>query len=134
MRNSGAEQLLLGDRALLRGPDVQELPRVVPLVDRVGHVEALVALETDQPCPEDLGERLRGLRLADPCLALEQEGFLEREREEERGREPAVGKVARPFEGDLELVDGREAHSLSLGRRRGPGVRRGSTGRLYTAT
>ena len=44
----GAEELLLGDGALLGRADVEELARVVPLVDRVGDVEALVALEPDQ--------------------------------------------------------------------------------------
>ena len=45
----GPEELLLGHRALLRGADVEELTRVVPLVDGVRDVEALVALEADQP-------------------------------------------------------------------------------------
>ena len=45
----GAEELVLGDGSLLRGADVEELPRVVPLVDGVRDVEALVALEPDQP-------------------------------------------------------------------------------------
>ena len=45
----GPEELLLVDRALLRGADVQELARVVPLVDRVRDVEPLVALQADQP-------------------------------------------------------------------------------------
>ena len=45
----GPEQLVLGDRALLRGTDVQQLARVVPLVDGVRDVEPLVALEADQP-------------------------------------------------------------------------------------
>ena len=44
-----AEELLLRDGALLRGADVQQLARVVPLVDGVRDVEALVALEPDQP-------------------------------------------------------------------------------------
>ena len=45
----GAEELLLGHRPLLRGADVEELARVVPLVHRVCDVEALVALQADQP-------------------------------------------------------------------------------------
>ena len=89
----GPEQLVLGDRPLLRGADVQELARVVPLVDRVRDVEPLVALEPDQARAERRRERLRRLGLPDPRLALEQHRLLEREREEERGREPAVGQV-----------------------------------------
>ena len=45
----GAEQLVLRDGPLLRGADVQQLARVVPLVDGVRDVEALVALQPDQP-------------------------------------------------------------------------------------
>ena len=45
----GPEELLLVDGALLRGADVQQLAGVVPLVDGVGDVEALVALQADQP-------------------------------------------------------------------------------------
>ena len=43
------EELGLGDRAGLGRADVQQLPRVVPLVDGVGDIEPLVALEADQP-------------------------------------------------------------------------------------
>ena len=96
----GAEELVLGDRALLRGADVEQLARVVPLVDGVGDVEALVALEPDQPRVRRRGERLGRLGLADAGLALEQQRLLEREREEERRREPAVGQVV----GRLERV------------------------------
>ena len=101
----GPEELLLADRPLLRGADVQQLARVVPLVDRVRDVEPLVALQPDQPRAEDGGERLRGLRLPDPRLALEQHGLRERERQEERGREPAVRQVVGPAKRLLELVD-----------------------------
>ena len=51
----GPEQLLLADRALLRRADVQQLARVVPLVDRVRDVEPLVALEPDQPRSRERG-------------------------------------------------------------------------------
>ena len=88
----GPEQLVLGDRALLRGADVQELPRVVPLVDRVRQVEALVALEADRASRPSPARALRRLGLADAGLALEQERLLGAAREE-RGREPAVRQV-----------------------------------------
>ena len=89
----GPEELLLRDRALLRGADVEELARVVPLVDGVRDVEALVALQPDQPRGERRRERLRRLGLPHARLALEQHRLLEREREEERRREPAIGQV-----------------------------------------
>ena len=95
-----AEELRLVDRSLLRGADVQQLPRVVPLVDGVRDVEALVALEPDQPGAERRRDRLRRLGLADARLALEQQRLLERQREVERGREPAVREVRRPASAD----------------------------------
>jgi hypothetical protein len=42
-----AEEIFLGNRPLLSGADVQQLARVVPLVDGMRDVEALVALKTD---------------------------------------------------------------------------------------
>ncbi len=107
----GPEELLLRDRALLRRTDVEELARVVPLVDRVRDVEPLVALQPDQPCLERRRERLRRLGLPDARLALEQHRLLEREREEERRREPAIGQVVRSAECRVELVDRAEAHA-----------------------
>ena len=109
----GAEQLLLRDRALLRRADVQELARVVPLVDRVRDVEPLVALKADQPRGERRRERLRRLGLPDAGLALEQHGLLEREREEERRREPPIGQVVRLAERRFELVDRAKAHAAA---------------------
>ena len=72
---------------------MEKLARVVPLVDRVRDVEAFVALEPDQPRRERGGERLRGLGLSDSRFALEQERLLERERQEERGREAAISEM-----------------------------------------
>ena len=74
----GPEELLLGDRPLLRRADVQQLPRVVPLVDGVRDVEALVALEPDQPRGQRRGERLRRLGLADPASPSSRSGFSSR--------------------------------------------------------
>ena len=106
----GPEELVLANRPLLRSADVEELARVVPLVDGVRDVEALVALEPDQARAERRCERLRGLGLAHACLALEQHGLLEREREEERCREPAVGQVVGLAKRGFELVDRAKAH------------------------
>ena len=44
----GAEELVLRHGPLLRRADVEQLARVVPLVDRVRDVEPLVALQPDQ--------------------------------------------------------------------------------------
>ncbi len=65
-----AEELRLVDRSRLGRPDVQQLPRVVPLVHGVRDVEALVALQADHARAECLRDRLRGLGLADARFAL----------------------------------------------------------------
>ena len=59
--------------ARLEQPDLEHLARVVPLVDRGVDVEALVALEPDQPRAEARREDLGELGLADARLALEEE-------------------------------------------------------------
>ena len=78
----------------LGGADLQQLARVVPVIERAGNVDALVALQADQARAGRRRERLRGLGLADPGLALEQQRLLERGREEDRDRERLVGEVA----------------------------------------
>src|ERR671911_720869 len=67
----------------LRGADVQELPGVVPLVDRLVHVYALVALEPDERRVQDTREHLRHLRLADPGFAFQKKRAAELEGEED---------------------------------------------------
>ena len=104
--------------ALLRGPDVEQLPRVVPLVDGLAEIEPLVALEPDQARIERRGERLGGLGLPDARFALEQQRPLEPQRQEEGGREPAVGEVRGAGERRLELVDAGECHRVSVVDRR----------------
>jgi hypothetical protein len=86
---------------------VEELARVVPVVHGLRGVDALVALEADQlttrPPAEDLGD----LRLADAGLSLEQQRPPQRQREEDRRREPLVGQVPVPAEGVGDLRGGR---------------------------
>ena len=87
----GARLLRLAAR--LQQPDLEHLARVVPLVDRGVDVEALVALEADEPGAEARGEDLGELRLADAGLALEEQRPAELQRQEDRRRERPVGDV-----------------------------------------
>ena len=89
----------------LEQPDLEQLPRVVPLVYRVTDVETLVALQPDQLGVERRRERLGDLGLADAGLAFEKEGAAQRERQEDRDRQPAVGDVLLGRERLLQLVD-----------------------------
>ena len=107
------EQLSLVDASLGRAQR-EQLSRVVPVVDRVVQVDALVALQADQARAGGRGERARHLRLADAGLALEQQRLLERDREVNAQRERPVSEVALGREGGtcrLDRADFRKAHA-----------------------
>ena len=86
MRNSGPKMswavACVGLAARLEQPDLEHLARVVPLVDRGVDVQALVALEPDEPRAEARREDLGELGLADAGLALEQQRPAELEGQE----------------------------------------------------
>ncbi len=79
---------------LAAGLDAQQLLAVVPLVERLGLVEALVALQADQLAAGGAGERLGQLGLADPGWALDQDRLAEPLGEEGDQRGGLVGEVA----------------------------------------
>ena len=89
----------------LGGADREDLAGVIPVVERLVDVDALVALQADQPRALRGRERLGDLRLADPGLALEQQRLLERDGQEDRGRQPPVGEVALAGQGGDHLVN-----------------------------
>jgi hypothetical protein len=91
-----AEQVgLLDGRALRLGQsDREQLPRVVPLVERLGRGEPLVALQPQQHGVECGRQRLGRLRLADSRLTLEQQRLPHAYGQEQRGRQALVGEVA----------------------------------------
>ena len=90
----------------LDGPEVEELAGVVPLVDGLGGVDALVALEAQQLAARPPGEDLGHLGLADAGLALEQEGPPQPQGQEDGGGEALVGQVLVAGEGLADLLDG----------------------------
>ena len=97
-----AEDVLLdglptGARGL--GLDAQELLAVVPLIQRLGLIQALVALQANQLAAEKARERLGELGLADTRRSLHKHGLAELRREERDER----GGVAR------EVADGAQA-------------------------
>ena len=77
-----------------RQADLDHLPRVVPLVDRGGHVEPLVTLQADQGALQRLGQYARDLRLADTRFAFQKQRPLQLEREEQRRRQAAIRDIA----------------------------------------
>jgi hypothetical protein len=111
---------------LREGADLQHLPRVVPLVQSLVGVDALVALQPDELAPEHGRERLGDLGLADADLALDQNRTPQRQRDEQRGGQSAVSQVATVAQNLGQLTDGlRTLHAALVsgrrGRARGPG-------------
>jgi len=105
----GAEDVVL-DRvpagALRLGLDAQELLAVVPLVQRLGLVEALVALQAHQPAVHVPRQRLGQLGLADPRGALDEDRLAELGGQEAHERRGLAGQVAGGAESAGEVVDG----------------------------
>ena len=73
---------------------VEQLLAVVPLVQRLGLVLALVALQAQEPPPGDAGQRLGELGLADARGTLDEQRLVEAGDEEDGGGEAGVGDVA----------------------------------------
>ena len=78
------------------GLDAQQLLLVVPLVQRLGLVEALVALEADQAGAEHLGHRLGQLGLAGAGRALDQDRLAAAGRRGRRCRRCPRRRGSRP--------------------------------------
>src|ERR1700731_3039181 len=74
--------------------DRQQLPLVVPFVERGRLIQPLVALQADQLGGMGRGQRFCHFRLADARFAFEQQWPLEQLHQRNRGRKLAVGDVA----------------------------------------
>jgi hypothetical protein len=92
---------------------VQQLARVVPVVEGVVKVDALVALEADQARAGDPGECLGHLGLAHAGLALQQQRLLEGGREVHGSGEAPVGEVALAGQSLLDGCGAVEAQTLT---------------------
>jgi hypothetical protein len=105
-------EILLGDTPTpgsgpgrLDGPQVEELAGVVPLVDGLGGVDALVALQAQELAARPAGEDLGDLGLADAGLALEEQRPAQAQREEDGRGEALVRQVLVAGEGLADLFD-----------------------------
>jgi len=92
---------------------VEELLGVLPLVEGLALVQALVALEPDQRAARDVGQRLGQLRLADARRALDEHRPAHARRQVHDRGHPAARDVPRVPEPLLDLLDGLE-HSVPL--------------------
>ena len=86
-------------------PDRHHLRGIVPLVDRGGDVETLVALQADQLAAERGGEHLGDLGLADARLAFEQQRPAEPQAQEHDRRQRALGDIMGARQHRQRLVD-----------------------------
>ena len=75
------------------GLDAQQLLLVVPLVEGLGLVQPLVALEADEPAPGQAGHRLGQLGLAGAGRALHQHRLGQPVGQEDHAGDPVVGQV-----------------------------------------
>ncbi len=92
------EQLLGGPNAIelvagLEEADLEELARVVPLVQGVADVEPLVTLEADEIGFERGRQGFRDFGLAHAGFAFEKQRPLELQREVDRHHEAAIGHI-----------------------------------------
>ncbi len=100
-------QLLLGGgTGGLLHLDVDELLRVVPLVEGAVGIEPLVALKADELGLEDVGEGFGHLGLSHSGFSLEEDGLLKRKRKVEGGGQRPVGDVSLFLESLLNLLYG----------------------------
>jgi hypothetical protein len=86
-------------------PEVEELAGVVPLVDGLGGVDALVALEPEEFAARPPGQDLGHLGLADAGLALEQDRPAQPQGQEDARGEALVRQVLVAGEGLTDLFD-----------------------------
>src|SRR5262249_11885553 len=91
------------------GLDAQQLLLVVPLVERLGFVEPLVALQPDQARARDPRDRLGKLGLPDAGRPFDQNRLLQTTGEEDDSADRGVGQILRLTQPRGDLVDRFEA-------------------------
>ena len=98
----GYDCRFLSDRfALAAGPfrlDAQELLLVVPLIERLGLIEAFITLQPYQTHPGHAGHALGQLGFASTRWTLHQYGFAEPLTEIDDAGDPVVGQVTHASE------------------------------------
>ncbi len=122
LQQRAAEQVLLAEYPGLRGvfaacllqTDIHNLPGVVPFVNGVMHIQALVTLQTDESRPQYIRHHFSDLGFSDAGLALEKKRAAQLMGQENRGRQPSVGDIKPLAEGRLQFVDRFDGHVCLL--------------------
>ena len=102
---------VIGAMGRLRRAQMQQLPREVPVVERLRGVDPLVALQPDQRRLQHAGERLRQRGLADACIAFQEERPSHGHGEVRRSGHAVIGEVALLPQLLAELVRRRHIHN-----------------------
>ncbi len=97
-----------GGDFVLRGAHVQQLRRVVPLVQGLALLHAVVTLQAQHGTAQHLGQRLGQLGLAHARLAFEQQRALQLHGEKDGGGELARRVVTHALQGVGQVVDAGE--------------------------
>ena len=97
---------------------LEQLARVVPLVDGVADVEPFVALQANQVGVERGGDGGGQRGLADAGLALEKQRPLQSQRQKQRDGQAAVGDVVLVGEALLEIGNGAGKNGVTSARKR----------------
>jgi len=84
---------VVGFRSAFGEADVEYLLGIVPFVERMADIEALIALQSDEPTSESRREHLCHFGLADAGFAFEEQWSLQPQGQEDRRRETLVGEV-----------------------------------------
>ena len=95
--------------AVLVGLDAQQLLLVVPLVERLALVEALVALQTDEPRAGHLGDALGQLGLAGTGRTLDQHRLAQPIGQENDAGDAVVGQVVDALQPIADLLNALES-------------------------
>ena len=101
LRRAGAIERMAG----LEQTDLEELARIVPLVERLRDVDAFVTLQANQLGAERRRQRLGDLGLADAGFAFEEQRPAQLQCQVGRDRQAPIGDVELPGEELFELVD-----------------------------
>ena len=117
-----AEEVNVGINPFIRAaprlhePDLQQLPRVVPLVHRVVHVQSLIALQADEVGVESGGQRAGDFGFADAGLAFQKQRALQFQSQEDGNGQSPVGYVRLVPEQILDIFyrAGNRSNSVSL--------------------
>ncbi len=138
---AGTEQrvdLRFTGAAVAEALQVQQLAGVVPLIQRLARVDALIALQAHQLSTAGGGQRLGELGLADAGLALQEQRPPEHRGKVHGGGQPPVGQVVLGREAGLQRGDrmgaGRLGHAATVRTPMSSRMRVGVSGVVMTCT